>query len=57
MFQVQESSFEDAKIKGGKRRIGPRSGGDVDVSDDKQHSLEEPSVTTGKELKTSKIAL
>ena len=47
-------SFEDAKIQGGKRCIRPRSGGDVDVSDWEQHSLEEPSVTTGKEPKTSK---
>ena len=31
-----------------------RSGRDVDVSDEKQHSQEEPSVTTGKEPKTSK---
>ena len=50
-------SFEDAKIQGGKRCIGPRSGGDVDISDSEQHSPEEPSVTTGKEPKTSKIAL
>ena len=27
---------------------------DVDVSDGEQHSQEEPSATTGKELKTSK---
>ena len=47
-------SFEDAKIQGGKRHIGSRSGGDVDVSDGEQYSPEEPSVTTGKELKTSK---
>ena len=47
-------SFEDAKIKGGKRANKLRSGRDVDVSDEKQHSPEEPSATTGKELKTSK---
>ena len=47
-------SFEDAKIQGGKRAIKLRSGRDVDVSDEKQHSLEEPSATTGKEPKTSK---
>ena len=47
-------SFEDAKIQGGKRRIGARSGGDVDISDGEQHSPEEPSVTNGKEPKTSK---
>ena len=43
-------SFENAKIKGGKRANKLRSGRDVDVSDEKQHSLEEPSATTGKEL-------
>ena len=47
-------SFEDAKIKGGKRANKLRSGRDVNVSDEKQHSLEEPSVTRGKEPKTSK---
>ena len=49
-------SFEDAKIQGGKRCIGSRSSGDVDISDREQHSPEEPSATTGKEPKTSKIA-
>ena len=48
-------SFEDAKIQGGKGAIKLRSGRDVDVSDKKQHSPEEPSVTTGKEPKTSKL--
>ena len=47
-------SFEDAKIQGGKGAIKLRSGRDVDISDEKQHSLEEPSATTGKEPKTSK---
>ena len=47
-------SFEDAKIQGGKKAIGVRPGRDVDVSDGEQHSQEEPSVTTGKEPKTSK---
>ena len=47
-------SFEDAKIQGGKRANKLRPGRDVDVSDEKQHSPEEPSATTGKELKTSK---
>ena len=47
-------SFEDAKIQGGKKATGVRSGRDVDVSDGEQHSQEEPSATTGKELKTSK---
>ena len=48
-------SFKDAKIQGGKRAIKLRSGRDVDVSDEKQHSQEEPSATTGKEPKTCKI--
>ena len=47
-------NFEDAKIQGGKRATGVRPGRDVDVSDREQHSQEEPSATTGKELKTSK---
>ena len=48
-------SFEDAKIQGGKGAIKLRSGRDVNVSDKKQHSPEEPSATTGKEPKTSKL--
>ena len=47
-------NFEDAKIQGGKRATGVRPGRDVDVSNREQHSQEEPSVTTGKEPKTSK---
>ena len=47
-------NFEDTKIQGGKRATGVRPGRDVDISDGEQHSQEEPSVTTGKELKTSK---
>ena len=47
-------SFEDAKIQGGKGTIKLRPGRDVDVSDEEQHSPEEPSATTGKEPKTSK---
>ena len=47
-------SFEDTKIQGGKGAIKLRPGRDVDASDKKQHSPEEPSATTGKELKTSK---
>ena len=47
-------SFVGAKIQGGKRANKLRSGRDVDVSDKKQHSLEEPSATAGKEQKTSK---
>ena len=46
-------NFEDAKIQGGKRATGVRPGRDVDISDGEQHSQEEPSSTTGKELKTS----
>ena len=49
-------TFEDAKIQGKKRSSGLKTGGGVDVNDEEQHSQEEPSVTTGKELKTSKIA-
>ena len=48
-------SFEDTKIQGGKRANKLRSGRDVNISDEKQHSQEEPSVTTGKEPKTSKL--
>ena len=47
-------NFEDAKIQGRKTATGVRPGRDVDVSDGEQHSQEEPSVTNGKELKTSK---
>ena len=47
-------SFKDAKIQGGKGAIKLRPGRDVNVSDEKQHSPEEPSATTGKEPKTSK---
>ena len=48
-------NFKDTKIQGGKRATGVRPGRDVDVSDGEQHSQEEPSVTTGKEPKTSKL--
>ena len=48
-------SFEDTKIQGRKGAIKMRPGRDVDVSDGEQHSLEEPSATTGKEQKTSKL--
>ena len=47
-------SFEDAKLQGRKTATEARSGRDVDVSDREQHSQDEPSATTGKELKTSK---
>ena len=48
-------SFKDAKIQGRKKATGVRPGRDVDISDGEQHSQEEPSVTTGKESKTSKL--
>ena len=49
-------SFEDAKIQGGKGAIFEvRPGRDADISDGEQHSPEEPSATTGKEQKTSKL--
>ena len=47
-------SFKDAKIQGGKGAIKLRPGRDVNISDGEQHSPKEPSVTRGKELKTSK---
>ena len=47
-------NFKDAKIQGGKGAIKRRPCRDVNVSDKKQHSPEEPSATTGKEPKTSK---
>ena len=47
-------SLKDAKIQGQERHIGPRTGGDVDVSDGEQHTQEEPSATTGKELEAPK---
>ena len=47
-------SFEDAKLQTRKKANGVRSGRDADVSDGEQHSQDEPSVTTGKEPKTSK---
>ena len=40
------NSFKDTKIQGGKGTNKLRSGRDVDVSDEKQHSPEEPSATT-----------
>ena len=47
-------NFEDAKIQGKKTATGVSSGRDVDVSDEEQHSPEEPSATTGREPKTPK---
>ena len=47
-------NFKDTKTQGRKTATGVRSGGDVDVSDEEQHSQDEPSATTGKEPKTSK---
>ena len=48
-------NLEDTKIQGGKRATGVRPSRDVDVSDGEQHSDKEPSATTGKEPKTSKL--
>ena len=47
-------SFEDAKLQGRKTATGARSGRAVDVSDEEQHSQDEPSATNRKEPKTSK---
>ena len=47
-------SFEDAKLQTRKKATGVRPGKDVDISEGEQHSQDEASVTTGKELKTSK---
>ena len=47
-------TFKDAKIQGKKRSSGLKTGGNVDINDEEQHSQEEPSASTGKELKTSK---
>ena len=47
-------SFEDAKLQGGERHSRLRSGRDVDVSDSEQHTQEEPSATSRKELNSSK---
>ena len=47
-------SFEDAQNHNGERHSRLRSGRDVNVSDKEQHTQEEPSVSSGKELKTSK---
>ena len=47
-------SFKDAKLQTKKKAIGVRPGRDMDVRDGEQHSQDEASVTTGKELKTSK---
>ena len=47
-------SFEDAKLQARKKATGVRPGKDGDVGDREQHSQDEASATTGKELKTSK---
>ena len=47
-------NFKDAKIQGKSRSSRLKSGGSVDINDEEQYSQEEPSVTNGKELKTSK---
>ena len=48
-------NFKDVKIQGGKRRIRPRTGGNVDVNDHEQDTQGEPSATRGKKPKTSKM--
>ena len=50
-------SFEDAKIQGQKSHIETQPGGNVDVTNEEQHSTEEPSVTTGRQLNTPKTGL
>ena len=47
-------SFEDAKIQGRKKPIGPRTGGNVNVSEREQHTQEEPSASTGSDPESSK---
>ena len=47
-------SFEDVKIQGGERCSRLRSGRDVDISDEEQHTQEEPSASSGKEPKDIK---
>ena len=47
-------SFQDAKLQGGERCSGLRSGRDVNISDGEQYTHQEPSVPSGKEPKTSK---
>ena len=48
-------SFQDTKIQEVKDAIKLRPGRDVNINDGEQHSPEEPSATTGKEPKTSKL--
>ena len=48
-------SFEDVKIQEVKGANKLRPGRDVDIGDEEQHSPEEPSATTGKEPKPSKL--
>ena len=49
-----KQSFEDAQILGRERCSRPRPSRGVDVSDEEQHTQEEPSALNGKEPKTSK---
>ena len=44
-------NFEDVKIQGGKRATGVRFGRDVDVNNEEQYSMGEPSATTGRQPK------
>ena len=50
---IPSPRMHNSKIQGRKTATGARSGREVDVSDEEQHSQEESSVTTGKERKTS----
>ena len=47
-------NFENAKIQGKSNGKGSTFGGGVDINDEEQHSQEETSASTGKELKTSR---
>ena len=47
-------NFKDAKIQGRKELIGPRTGGNVDVSEEEQHTQEEPSASNESDPKSSK---
>ena len=47
-------SFKDAKIQGRKTATGVRSGRDVDITEEEQHSPEAPSATIGRQPKMPK---
>ena len=46
-------NFEDAKIQGRKKPTRPTTGGNVNISEEEQHTQEEPSASTGNDPKTS----